>query len=221
MNILQYGIPRSGTTVIWQILHEIFPKYDVIKTHSFKNLKCKAVITVRDFRDVLVSQFMTDREKKNKMQCLDLNKKLFKSKEITSPIFSKIIIKKYSIRIEKEEKTLQKYIDIYGNNCLCLRYEKFFENFKYIFDNLENFFNISIKNKQQELIKYKCNLKNNKRVSDMLEDFNQWDINTLIHGHHIINGVPGNWKKVIPKNLHVYLNNNLYKPLKKWSYLHG
>lgn len=219
MDIIQFGIPRSGTTVIWQILYEIFPSYNIIKTHSFKKTNFKSVVTVRDFRDILVSQYMTDREKKCKMQCLDLNKKKFKNKEIELPIFSKIIIKKYSTRIEKEEKLLQKYLMTYGDDCLCLRYEDFFENFTYIFNNFEKFFDIKINKKQREEIRNKCSLKSNKKISNMLEDFNQWDINTLLHGHHIINGIPGNWKTVIPSYLHNYLNRNLSKLLKKWRYV--
>jgi len=216
--IIQFGIPRSGTTVVWQILNELFPN-EVIKTHSVKKYDCKSVLTIRDFRDILISQFMTDREKNGKMQSLDLGNKCFKSKEISMPIFSKIIINKYVKRIIKEEKFLQEYINFYKDNCICLKYEKFFENFEYIFENLENFFNIDINKKTKVAIINKYKLESNKKISDRLEDFNQWDSNSLIHGHHIINGTPGNWKNIIPKKLHGYLNRNLSKILRRWEYI--
>lgn len=215
--IVQFGIPRSGTTVIWQILNELFPN-DVLKTHTIKKYNCKAVLTVRDFRDTFVSQLTTNGEKKGKMECVNAELCCIETKSIEIPNITKNIIDKYSIKIKNSEKLLQKYLEIYNNNNICLKYEYFFENFEYIFDKFETFFNIMIDNNIRNYIKYKYNIESNKKISNMLEDFNQWDSKSLIHGHHIINGKPGNWRYVVPRYLHHHLNKSLANILKKWGY---
>ena len=219
MKIVQYGIPRSGTTVIWQILSKLFPKTKIIKTHSFISNADKVVVCVRDFRDILISQYITNSEKKKKMQVVDLKLTKFKSKKIVNPIVTKQIIKKYSNKIIRNEKILQRYINYYKNNCICLKYENFFENFEFVFKELENFFDIKIDDDSKCNISTECNIEKNRKIAHKLKDFNQWDINSLILGPHILNGKPGNWINVIPKELHFYLNDSINNLLKKWRYV--
>ena len=51
------GIPRSATTMIYQIMRDLFPGGGVVKTHGWLDvpLDVPVVATVRDFRDAAVS----------------------------------------------------------------------------------------------------------------------------------------------------------------------
>ena len=49
-----FGVERSATTMIHQVVSSVFDK-GVVKTHSFFDTKAPVVITMRDFRDCTVS----------------------------------------------------------------------------------------------------------------------------------------------------------------------
>jgi Sulfotransferase domain len=54
--IIAAGIPRSGSTMMYQVLAALFPSIRITKTHDFiKETHAKIVVTYRDFRDVAVS----------------------------------------------------------------------------------------------------------------------------------------------------------------------
>lgn len=54
--LLIYGVPRSGSTWMWQVMGDIFEN-GVIRTHRFMDVSrgIPLLITVRDWRDALIS----------------------------------------------------------------------------------------------------------------------------------------------------------------------
>lgn len=61
--VISYGVPRSGSTFVWQVLCDLLPDGGVVKTHHY--LDCPgvpAVATYRDWRDVVASQFRCSSE---------------------------------------------------------------------------------------------------------------------------------------------------------------
>lgn len=57
VNAVCAGIPRSATTMVWQVVRDAFPEGGVVKTHSFLDVPddIPVVATVRDMRDACVS----------------------------------------------------------------------------------------------------------------------------------------------------------------------
>src|SRR2546423_283897 len=49
-----YGIPRSGSTLVYQLISGIYPA-GVAKTHRYCHHRVKTAVSFRDFRDVVVS----------------------------------------------------------------------------------------------------------------------------------------------------------------------
>lgn len=203
MKIVQFGISRTGTTVIWQCLREIFPRTRIVKTHIFDKGGARAVVTVRDFRDVLVSNY-----------AVACSKKKLRIEKITD----KFVIDKLVKIISKGEALLQKYLNYYKKRCLCLSYEHFFKNFEYIFEEFSKFFELDIDRELRSSIEEKYSIEANKKIADKLKDFSSWDPVSLIHGHHILKGTPENWVNLVSEDLHPYLNQSLKSLLKKWRY---
>ena len=54
--IIQYGLWRSGITLVWNILCRLFPEKNIAKVHKITNIaNNKVVSTIRDPRDILAS----------------------------------------------------------------------------------------------------------------------------------------------------------------------
>lgn len=57
--VVAYGVPRSGSTFIWQLLNDLFPDGGVVKTHDWLDVAADVpvVATIRDWRDCIVSHW--------------------------------------------------------------------------------------------------------------------------------------------------------------------
>ncbi len=53
-DVTTFGIPRSGTVYLWQILNHFYPD-KVLKLHEYQDIMGPLVIIYRDFRDVFCS----------------------------------------------------------------------------------------------------------------------------------------------------------------------
>ena len=105
-------------------------------------------------------------------------------------------------------------------NILWLKYEDFFNNFDYIFTQLEDFFDIKISDEQRNHIISNYSLSTNKKRSKNFQNFSQYDVKSQIHGNHITsNGQINKWNEIIPRNLHKLTNQLLWTHLKRWDYI--
>ncbi len=73
----------------------------------------------------------------------------------------------------------------YKGRILLLDYNKFNNNYEYLFTQFENFFNISIGESDREKIIKKTNRVHNAKIQSNLTDFESCDSESHIHGHHI------------------------------------
>ena len=118
--IIQFGPPRSGTTLVYNILKDIFPKRSVETRHYYrdKDKKFDTVVTYRNPLDSIVSSI--------------LRYKLNPSEDV---------IKKQILEFEKNG--IWTVLKITNNkNVLMLKYEDFLNNYENIYNKLEPFFNI-------------------------------------------------------------------------------
>ena len=203
--IIQFSVPRSGSTLITQILMEMFPDTEVQKVHGYREdwYLYPVVVAVRDFRDCLVSIWRTH-------QNIPLDK-------VES---SKMIKEEIDLWLGKLLKNIDD-LDRITDECspLILKYEDFVDSHELIFSKIENFFRIDFPGETLVKIAAKTSIENNLKKSLELNRFEQYDHDNLIHGLHIYKkGRPGAWLSLIPKEHHSFVNKKLEKSLKKWGY---
>jgi hypothetical protein len=213
--IIQYGFPGSGSTFTWQVLNSIFN--NVKKTHNCPeyNERYKVVATIRDFRDILCTYF----------------------KRANLPITAQSI----DFLVNQHASDQGSFIDLYKvseiwgdkDNLLWLRYEDFFNDFDYLFSQIERFFKIKLTAEQkehayknysldanQERVKKADSLCKQQGGQGWLDE--NWISYTVdgINGMHITGqGSIGKWRYIIPEELHGYVNKALEEPLKRYGYI--
>lgn len=174
--VILFSAGRTGSTFIWQILKEIFPNTE--KAHQremidqFFDKKYDCVITVRNVVDSYLSRLRT-------VFC-NGDEKIFLEK-----IKDKCFLFSDIVGYRDELFYVKNVFDNYEGRILILPYKKFYNNFDYVFERIEKFFDIKIAENEKKLIKNKCCLKNNIKIQKKLESFKEVDAETEIHGNHI------------------------------------
>ena len=166
--IIQFGMIRSGSTLIYNILKDLFPDSKINKTHNYsKNwkdtfFKVPIICTYRDPLDIICSSI-----KRNDQLA---------SREIIDHHIEEL--KRYGfddfIKLEENYK-----------NKLNLKYENFYNNFNFIFGELEEFFNIKISSELRSEIESKLSIQKVKEKIKEFKTFNEFDKNSHWHGNHI------------------------------------
>jgi len=198
MTIFQISPIRTGTTLIWNMLQKIFLQTKVYKANQLddyvrksldEDSNIKVVSTVRDPRDTLCS-YMT------------IWYHLWSN---TGSITKKMLDESIDF-LRGYNGGFNDFIELCDiNDNLVLKYELFWDDYDYIFNEFEKFFNINIDNKIRIKLENECNVKAHKKIADKFDTFfpieNNVDLETLIHGKHIsgTNGRPNQWKNIIPE----------------------
>lgn len=172
------GIPRSGSTLIWQILQALFPNDFVVKTHPdiWMNDGSFLIASIRSPHDVVASllRVRLSREGRNKICSEDVD----------------AVIKRMIISFDRLKELLK------GPHIL-FRYEQFYNNHSIIYNVIENIYSIKINNNMRERINDQFNWKSNKKRADKLNNFNEIG-EAQIHGDHIGHVHPGYWCEYLP-----------------------
>ena len=218
MKILQYALPRSGSTLILQVLIRIFEKENIQYSHDFVEAKGRHLImTKRDFRDLVASHW--------RIWCAKFDDS---GNIVNVPTIDETM---GEVRTVKNRiKILERYKEFYEgyDKLLVLDYKDFFNNYEYLFNQLESFFGIRISPKKKEEIIKETNLdvkrKQQSEIPLVHKDriFDNWLDQRDIHANHIhptINPEHGYWKKIFPPEFHKMINDSLEKELKEWGYL--
>ncbi|CAK22519.1 hypothetical protein KQ296_05215 [Synechococcus sp. CS-197] len=168
MQIYQFGLLRSGSTLVYNILKEIFYKH-IHKCHSLENMPSgKLVITYRNPVDIIASSILR----------LD--------DDLTDNTISKhlLICKNNGFNDITELKQ---------ESACFLQYEKFYFDHTYIYNELEAFFGITIDTKLRIYLKDKYSVKNIAHSVSKFSSFKEYDLETHFHGKHISKfmGAPG------------------------------
>ena len=200
-----FGVSRSGGTLIYNIIHEIFNGNIQEQSHDFFTTDRKVIATYRDFRDCTVSWWRMVVGQFNNED----NIKTMSIRDIVN----------YAVRMRGRIYELDKMKAHYPEEqILFLRYEDFFNNFDFIFHKIEKFLDIKITPELKETIVQKYNLSAQKKESEKFEDFRYYDQVRQIHGHHIMNGRPQTWMKLTDPKHYFLLNYILKDALNFWGY---
>lgn len=204
-DILVFSVPRTGSTLIYNILKEVFGTGNIRAVHSFELPHDYIVIPFRDFRDSLVSWRTRDmkrksRDPKEKMNFLELLNYI-------------IWIKRY-IRIQRRYEKLNKKI-------VWLKYERFYNDYDYACDVVEDYFKIEINKKMRNQIKKKYSMSELKKVGLKVEGNKAHDEDTKVSKYHVHTGTPNYWKEIIPKKYWFFTYLALRSDLLKYGYGRG
>ena len=188
--IIQFGPPRSGTTLIYNILKDVFPNKSVETKHYYRNKdkRFPTIVTYRNPLDSITSSILRYKKKP-----------------------TKDVIKQQISEFEKNG--IWSVLEIRDNkNVLMLKYEDFVNNFDYIYNKLEIFFNVNISNDKKNLIKKNYNITAVEKMTSYMKSYEEQDKKNLFHGDHInINkGQPNFYKEFLNAEQISYLK-NIYK----------
>jgi len=222
------GPPRCGNTKIKQVFSLIFDNvgmfryeknristlrnrakghYNTVVGHHhfvhYNDIVPHTVIVYRDFRDSLLSY----------MRVIRYNYDL---KSFLSEVNDKDNIKHYY----KEYSKFIKHLSDYNNDYIMkFKYEDFWNNDDFIYDEIEKNYNFEIHKGERDIISDITSLTRNKEISDREKGFERIDKNSGIHGNHIYSPEPGLWKKLLDDKTKKLITNLLEEDLNKWGYI--
>ena len=163
-SLVQFSPPRSGSTLVYNIMREIYPAKKIFKVHTLRAMchELPVVVTYRHPLDCIASSII--RYKREQTQ---------EELERQIGIF--------------DEQGFKDLITIKDKpNFLMLKYEEYVDDYNYIYDHFEKFFNITINAKKRESITSKYNINSvEKLISSGGDSFSDFDKKTKLHGNHI------------------------------------
>lgn len=165
--VIQFGPPRTGSTLVWNAIRAIRSDLDVPKRHTLSFLHrstfCRARIvgTVRDPLDIITSM----------LSISDLEP----SPQAVSSMIEEVARQGISDAIWLKGRP----------NSLILRYEDFYENFGALFDALEGFLETTASASERTKFEDRFNIDSVRRRAEALGRFDEFDHEDLIHGRHI------------------------------------
>lgn len=206
MGILHITPGRSGSTFITQILQQLYGYHNVQATHGFVEAGDRLVVlTIRDFRDVLVSWWRTH---SNLLpEDLEGGRKMTKEEIIK-------FTKNVSITVDGLNKTADA-----NPHALILRYRNFYpNNWEYLFSQLEIFFG-PIPEAHKTDVKDRFTFEQNIQRQKKYKYFGEHVDNDGIHGNHIYKGKIGGWKDLIEPEDYDLATEGFRDSLKRWGYI--
>jgi len=195
-DLVSAGLPRSGSTLIYQTLKWLFPSARVRKVQGFLEGVdySLCVCSYRNFIDATISQARIDTNSK-----------------ITS-----VDIKKAAKWIKKNVGDVKRYRDT--GKCLMLNYSLFYNDYDYLFRNYSMYFKVSFCETQTKSVRLQSSLESNMRRASLFKDFSEYDRETHIHGRHIKSPRPKEARKLVTLADIEFLRGYFEEDLKEFGY---
>ena len=209
-----FGVPRSGSTLVRNILNTIFDGRVKVQGHNFwePDENDMIVATYRDFRDCTASKWRMN------SGGFDNEKDLFIVKwddNMGKTTDGMNTMRNAASALKRRAGGLDSFDNLYDNqelgykekrvkinkNIYFARYEEFQNNYEFLFNHLEQFLRVTIKRDLRDFIQERWNKGRVKRVySDTIKAFSGYDKDTEIHGQHIYKGKVGTWKEFLQES---------------------
>lgn len=164
--IVQYSPPRTGSTLVWNVLRLCFSEKRVKKQHlltpfqKYRWCPSTFVCSIRNPLDAMAS-YMNAREIEYSETAVENTLSMYEG------CFEQVL------------KLLTR------KNVLILRYEHIYHDFDFLFDQLEMFFGKEIPKDAKSEVILNYSIENVKRIADQLGDFDNFTEENHIHGNHI------------------------------------
>ena len=178
-DIVMSCIPRTGSTLVWQILKHVLPGHDIVRTHpeAWDNDPGACLIaTIRNPFDVAASLYRVRISRGGE--------------DVGNKEGLDIVLGRTRLYFSHLHRTLEA-------DPIVLKYEDFYNDHNYIFNKLADAFGIEIPEAEREEISSRYTVEENRKRANALKDFNEMD-EEEIHGDHIGTVVPGSWKQTVP-----------------------
>lgn len=197
--IIQFSPVRSGSTLIFNILQEIFPNRYIKKEHGVreKYKRYRMVVSYRNPLDCIVSS-LTLRQVRPTLEILEERVRHFN---------------------QQGGEALLKVRN--WDNVLLLKYENFVNDFEYIYENFEDYFNIVITQDMRSELTDKYKIDSVKKILPSGDDFHaNYDEETKWHAKHISHykGQPEYYKSFFSDDQIVYLEEMFEEYLRVFGY---
>ena len=209
IDVLQYSPGRSGSTMLYHVLQHLGT--NVQKTHECLQTEAKVVVTYRHPCDVFCSFYRISRD-------LDGDEDLkLAMQRWWNPLLHLTTTR--GIRyVGKGYARLQKYLDSNMKMCF-LRYERFKDDYEYLFDSLEPFLDISIPRERRDQVREATSFEKNKSAAAAYSSFKEFDADTLLHGKHLGSGAIDQWRSVCPSWMQSLLETRLQNEISLYESL--
>ena len=196
--IIQLSPVRTGSTLVYNLLRGVLEGKKIVKKHRYRIAygRLPIVATVRDPFDAIASVIRLNKlgtDRAGVEQAAD------------------IFLKNGAADIVKiKDKP----------NVLILQYERFIEDFGYVFSELEAFFDFIIPDARKQQLALEFNLDNTRKIAGRQKRFGDYDSVTLIHGDHISDHAktPGYAIEMFDKDQVRYLSNRLASYMQAFGY---
>jgi hypothetical protein len=185
VRIISIGLERSGSTMIWQFLADLYPD-GIAKTHQFIDRDVPVIATTRDPRDCVVSSIRSYEPGTKRVEPV----KFASYREIF---------------IEKSVRALLRYVER-KRRLLVLPYEAFIQRPNMIFDGFERFLGMHIHPDRREALLSKFSMEANRKRATRFKSFHSFDPKTHIHGDHVHEGKIGSWLDFVRPEDRVAIN---------------
>jgi hypothetical protein len=161
--IIQFSSPRSGSTLVFNILKELFPKTLIVKTHKCikDNAKYPTVATCRHPLDCIASSIQRYQQDPTD-EVLDEHIRALEKHGIWDVL-----------RIKDDP------------NVLMLRYEEFNDNYDHIYNRIEQFFSTKIELSKRQAMTTSFQKDKIEKLTEKYSSFKEYDPETHWHGLHI------------------------------------
>lgn len=197
--IVQYSLPRTGSTLIWNIL-KLYSE-NPLKVHSKSELehplkKYRFIVSMRNPLDITCSI----------ISVLNLS---FNEHGLNQAI-NKIKSHNFNHLIEILE----------NQDSLCLKYEEFYNNYDFAFENIDCFLNQKISNEKKIHFKNEFSLSKVRKISQSQKSFGQYDSVTKIHGNHLskMNGKIDSYQDYLSEEMICFLRSELKEYIQYFNY---
>jgi hypothetical protein len=197
LEVVCYGIPRSGSTLVYQLVSGIYPE-GVAKTHRYSSHRVKTTVSFRDFRDVVVSLW-----RRSNPTAVD--------RQMTEQE-----VDKFAGTCRSRIEELDRYFERGG---ICpLRYEEFAPNPAAVFLALEKTFGVTVPPDNAARLIDNYSMEKNAEIARKLGSFKSIDPGSQIHGNHIFRGEIGGWRQFVSGAPAQRLEDLLREPLLRYGY---
>lgn len=211
-----FSTHKTGSMLTYKILVALFCDGDennnervkVQKRHKpfkidlpFRDRPKYTVVTVRDFRDCVVSYW-----------------RALKNRKRMRPFRRDEIIHAYEKIAHEINFYLEYWQKIESGEALLLRYEEFVDNYDYIYDNLEGYFGIKISSSLRSDLSNHFSFNRHKKICDNLERWENESTEEHLRGRHVQSGRAGTWREFITEEHIELLNRLVGEPLKVFGY---
>jgi|GEM_PF-2434217 len=197
LEVVCYGIPRSGSTLVYQLISGIYLQ-GVAKTHRYCPHRVKTTVSFRDFRDVVVSLWRRSNPARLDQGMTDDD------------------VEKFTATCRQRIEELDRYFER-GSICP-LRYEEFAPKPALVFSALERAFGVAVAPDKAAQLIAESSIEKNAAIAEKLGNFKSIDPASQIHGNHIYRGEIGGWRQFVAGGAAERLEDLLREPLHRYGY---